>query len=403
MPLDSPAAVEGARQALPETNRETAAPEIPGSRPGPQPAPAGGNVETRPEPDRPGDPNWLLKRIWLHAVLFLATVATTIWAVSPVYAVSLLSILAAHEFGHFFAARRYGVAATLPYFIPMPMLFGTMGAVIRMSPFIPNRKVLFDIAAAGPLAGLVLAVPLSALGVALSDHVPADPEGPGILLGDPLLFQVFERLLHGPAPENTVLMLHDVGFAGWVGLFVTALNLLPIGQLDGGHVSYAAFGPRSYLVARLTFVGLLIVCATVATNYIGIAVLLFFLGLKHGPTLDDTAPLGAGRKKLALVLLAVFIACFTPNPISFRAGTGSEDAEASRSGDGQDGLACNLAVGEIADALRSFLEGVAGADLRANRARGLEIHEFGVERRHVAGMLVAMAAPEDADERHVLE
>ncbi len=226
-----------------------------------------------------------------------------------------MAILAAHEFGHYLTARYYRVPATLPYFIPVPYLFGTMGAVIRMSPLIPHRRALFDIAAAGPLAGVVLAVPISFIGMFLSTREVAHPDMEGVVLGDPLLFQIFERLLYGAPQQDMVLMLHDVGFAGWVGLLVTALNLLPIGQLDGGHVSYAVFGPLSRLVARTAFVILLLVCLTIEPQYLLFLVLLYFLGIRHGPTMDDSAPVGSTRKKLAVLLLGVFLLCFTPVPI----------------------------------------------------------------------------------------
>ena len=227
-----------------------------------------------------------------------------------------MGILTAHEFGHYFTARYYKVPATLPYFIPMPIFFGTMGAVIRMSPFIPNRRALFDIAAAGPLAGVVLAVPISFVGMWLSGREVATPNFDGAVLGDPLLFRIFERLLYGAPQGDMVLVLHDVGFAGWVGLFVTALNLLPIGQLDGGHVSYAVFGPRSRHVARAAFLILLVVCVTIGPQYLLFLVLLYVLGIRHGPTMDDSARVGSTRKKLAVLLLGVFLLCFTPVPIA---------------------------------------------------------------------------------------
>ena len=248
-------------------------------------------------------------------VLFVVTVATTSLAVSPMYSACLISILTAHEFGHYLAARYHGVPATLPYFIPSPLLFGTMGAVIRMSPVIPNRRALFDIAAAGPLGGVVLAIPISFGGMLLSERIPLDENSVGIMLGDPLLFQLFERLIHGPGAEDMVVLLHDVGFAGWVGLFVTALNLIPVGQLDGGHISYAVFGHRSLIVGRTSFVVLFAVCLWYDFAYIGFLILLLFLGLRHGPTMDDNLPLDRPRQRLALVLLAVFALCFTPVPI----------------------------------------------------------------------------------------
>ena len=256
------------------------------------------------------------RRLWLHAALFLVTIASTSFMVSPLYSACLMSILTAHEFGHYLAARYYRVPATLPFFIPAPFLFGTMGAIIRMSPFIPNRRALFDIAAAGPLAGIVLAVPISFAGILMSERAPLQADSPGMLLGNPLLFQFFERAIYGAPSEEMVLMLHDAGFAGWVGLFVTALNLLPIGQLDGGHVSYAVFGRHSLLVSRTAIAVLLAVCIWMDAAYIGFLILLVFLGIRHGQTLDDAVPLGRARTRLAMVLLAVFALCFTPVPIT---------------------------------------------------------------------------------------
>ncbi len=228
-----------------------------------------------------------------------------------------MAILTAHEFGHYLAARHHGVPATLPYFIPAPFLFGTMGAVIRMSPFIPNRRALFDIAAAGPLAGVVVAVPVSLIGVMLSQRIPVQEGGLGIELGDPLLFDLFERVLFGTGGEGMVLMLHDVGFAGWVGLFVTALNLIPIGQLDGGHVSYAVFGRRSFRVALIAFVTLVVVSAMTGAQYALLLLLLFFTGIRHAPTTNDSVPLGRARARVALLLLVIFLVCFVPVPFAF--------------------------------------------------------------------------------------
>ena len=255
------------------------------------------------------------RRIWLHVALFLATVASTSLMVSPLYSACVMAILTAHEFGHYFAARHHMVPATLPYFIPAPFLFGTMGAVIRMSPFIPNRRALFDIAAAGPLAGIALAVPISFVGMLKAERVPIQEDSLSIVFGDPLLFQAFERLLFGAPSEGTVLMINDVAFAGWVGLFVTALNLLPIGQLDGGHVSYAVFSRRSRTFAWAAFGILAAICAATDMQYLLLLVLLFFMGISHPPTLNDELPLGRSRTRVALLLLVVFVLCFTPVPL----------------------------------------------------------------------------------------
>ena len=253
-------------------------------------------------------------RIWLHLLLFALTVVTTTVMGGWIYSVSLLTILTAHEFGHYFAARHHRVRATLPYFIPFPSFLGTLGAVIRMSAYIPSRRALFDIAAAGPIAGLVVAIPLSIVGVAISEHVPAgDPDGV-IILGDPLLFRAIEWALLEPRGEEVELLLHPVAFAGWVGLFVTALNLLPISQLDGGHIGYALFGRGSRFIAGLAFVGLALVTLSHGYHYTVMLVLLWFMGIKHPPTLNDSLQLGRGRGIVGIALGVIFVLSFTPSP-----------------------------------------------------------------------------------------
>lgn len=259
-------------------------------------------------------------RLWLHVTLFVLTVGSTWLVGGAAYSISLLVILTAHEFGHYFAARHYRVKATLPYFIPFPPLggvptLGTLGAVIRMSPYIPNRRALFDIAAAGPIAGLVVALPVSFIGIALSERI-ADPGQMEhlITLGDPLLFQAMEWILFGARAENADLVLHSMGFAGWVGLFVTALNLLPISQLDGGHINYAIFGSRSRLIAGGAFLTLAVTTFIMGFHYSVILVLLWFMGIGHPPTLNDGMDLGRTRRIVGAILLVVFILCFTPSP-----------------------------------------------------------------------------------------
>lgn len=295
-----------------------------------------GQPQTAPESIRPGFPlpqhegprdplpvkrlRPTKQRIWLHVLLFVLTVAGAAIFAGPVYAVCLMSILTAHECGHYFAARRYRVKASLPYFIPSPFIFGTMGAVIRMSPYIPNRRALFDIAAAGPLAGMALAAPLSLVGVLLSERVVLEAGQAGLVLGDPILFQIIERIIFGPRAPGEDLLLHNAAFAGWVGLFVTALNLLPIGQLDGGHISYAVFGQRSWLFAKLAFGGLLLMTLATSKSYTLFLVLLLLLGMKHPPTMNDAIPLDPARRKIAWLLVVTFILCFTPTPLEFDFG-----------------------------------------------------------------------------------
>lgn len=264
-----------------------------------------------------------------QVVLFLLTCVST-FAVSFVsgggvlaavaYSGSIMGILFAHEMGHYLTCARYGVRATLPYFLPFPLsLFGTLGAVILMRGRIPDRRVLFDIAVAGPILGLVVAVPVLVIGVALSTIQPEIGGEAGISLGEPLLLQAIVRLVVGPIPEGSVLFIHPVGLAGWAGLFVTALNLLPIGQLDGGHVLYGMFGPR---VTRFTLpmLGALAILA-VATGYLGWAILatllaIFTMRRPHPPTLSDREPLDARRFAIGVAMLVVFALCFTPRPIT---------------------------------------------------------------------------------------
>jgi hypothetical protein len=200
-----------------------------------------------------------------NAWLFAATVGSvfvTQWDPSKAHDVALqeaaeftaalLGILLAHEFGHYIAARLHKVDASLPFFIPMPVLspFGTMGAVIRMRSVIPTRRALLDIGAAGPLAGLALAIPIYAWGVAHSQVVPLDTASEGLQLGDSLLTKLLAHLFAPAIPAGSDLWLSPAAFAGWAGMFVTMINLLPLGQLDGGHVAYALFGPRQNGIAQ---------------------------------------------------------------------------------------------------------------------------------------------------------
>jgi membrane-associated protease RseP (regulator of RpoE activity) len=197
-----------------------------------------------------------------NALLFLATVASAFFTRFEIvhagpgdaaaYTAALMAILLAHEFGHFIAARIHRVDASLPYFIPLPYVspFGTLGAIIRMRSPIPTRRALLDIGAAGPLAGLALAIPLYAWGYAHSQIVRIGDVDGGVTLGSSLLMRLLERLFGPALPEGTDMFLSPVAFAGWVGMFVTMINLVPLGQLDAGHVAYALFGPRQNVIAR---------------------------------------------------------------------------------------------------------------------------------------------------------
>ena len=232
----------------------------------------------------------------------------------------LIGILLAHEMGHYLTARRYGVDATLPFFIPFPIpgmsLVGTLGAFIRIRSPIPSRKALFDIGVAGPLAGFAVCLPVLWLGVSQATLLPTTRTEGGLMLGEPLLFQWVTRLVHGPIPSDMTVTLGSLGLAAWFGLFVTALNLMPIGQLDGGHVTYALLRERA---RRISTIGSWLAVALVyfGPNWILWAVLLRILGRRHPSTLDDDAPVGRGRVWIGLLSLAVFVVCFVPDPIQF--------------------------------------------------------------------------------------
>jgi len=254
-------------------------------------------------------------------VLFLATVVTTTLARGPLFSSTLLLILAVHEFGHYFAARRWNVRATLPYFIPLPppFIIGTAGAVIRIRSPIPNRKALFDIGVAGPLAGLVLAVPALILGLSLSSVEPVEGLS-GLVLteGNSLLYLLLKRIVVGEIPPGHDVMLHPIAFAGWIGLFVTALNLLPIGQLDGGHVIYALFGGWHRVIARGAVLAL--IPLGLFTKWYGwlFVFLMLFLGLgtRHPPPYDPYTELDPERWTLGWIMILIFVLCFIPVPIT---------------------------------------------------------------------------------------
>jgi membrane-associated protease RseP (regulator of RpoE activity) len=251
----------------------------------------------------------------LNLLLFVLTFVSVYLMGGPALAVGLLSILMAHELGHYLACRYYGVDATLPFFIPAPFLslVGTLGAFIRIRSQIPNRKALFDIGIAGPLAGFVVCLPVLVLGIAQSGLQPTDRTF-GIYLGEPLLFSWAVQWHWGTIPEGLTLTLGPLGLAAWFGLFVTALNLIPIGQLDGGHVTYALLREHAALISRIgSFVCLLLVYF--GPNWLVWAILMRVLGRRHPATARDAAPVGRNRMLVGVLGLVVFVLCFTPNPI----------------------------------------------------------------------------------------
>ncbi len=241
-------------------------------------------------------------------------VATWLWHGMP-YALSLVAILLCHEMGHWLTARRYRVETSLPYFLPMPLtMVGTLGAFIRIrSPF-PNRKALLDIGLAGPFAGFAICLPLLAVGVATARPGPVTPGG--LELGEPLAFRLFAWAFGPAVAEGQILYLGPIGLAAWFGLLLTAINLLPMGQLDGGHALYAVFRERAHRISRTVHL-LLFPLALWSPSWLVWGLLCLLLGARrpHPPTLDDGVPLPASRIRLAWAALVTLGLCFTPEPV----------------------------------------------------------------------------------------
>jgi len=232
------------------------------------------------------------------------------------FSFTLLTILFAHEMGHYIACRIYGIDVSYPYFIPAPTLFGTFGAFIRIRSPIPTRRVLFDIGAAGPVAGFTVAVPAMLYAAATSKIVPEAQYGAGVIFGNPLLVRLSIALFHPHVDSNWVL-LSPVGRAAWVGFFVTALNLLPAWQLDGGHVLYS-------LTSRFhRYVTFAISIALILLGYLawpgwyvwGGLILVLSLRFRHPPLLAPWEPLGASRRAWAVAVFVIFVLCFILSPV----------------------------------------------------------------------------------------
>jgi membrane-associated protease RseP (regulator of RpoE activity) len=229
------------------------------------------------------------------------------------FAVTLMGILLAHELGHFFACRHYQISATYPYFIPAPTLIGTLGAFIRIRSPIFNRRALFDMALAGPLVGFVIAVPALALAVLFSKVVPANDASSSFVFGQPLVERLLELLLR-PGVPHAHLLLHPIGRAAWVGLFATALNLLPAGQLDGGHILYAVASERHRRTSFAVAILLVPLAIKFWPGWLVWAVLLIAIGFRHPPLIDRWEPLDRTRRIMAGIALAIFVLCFMPAP-----------------------------------------------------------------------------------------
>jgi membrane-associated protease RseP (regulator of RpoE activity) len=266
----------------------------------------------------------------LHVVLFFITLLSTLVAgtlqqgINPLdnpwllwkgmpFSFTLLMILGAHEFGHYFVSRKHHIDVTLPYFIPAPSFIGTFGAFIKMKSPIMDRRILLDVGAAGPLAGMCVTVPVLLVGLYLSE-IRYETVDSGLSLGSSLFFFCMSWIVHGSLPDNANLILHPIAFSGWIGLLVTCLNLLPVGQLDGGHVTYAVIGPRQRVVAKGILAILVVLGITGWSGWLVWAGILLIMGTNHPPVIYDWIPLDKKRKIIGWITLSIFIMTFTPVP-----------------------------------------------------------------------------------------
>jgi len=324
MPFDPPGSPDGS----PAVDREAAGGSRGGASPGPAETPAPAAQERR----------WTLP-----AFLFLATFVTTtvngvafeaglkgipIGGVGDVirdpsllvlglpYSLSILAILGCHEMGHYIACIRYRIDATPPFFLPSPFLIGTFGAFIRIRAPITNRKALFDIGVAGPLAGFAVAVPVLVFGVLTSGWVAEQPGQGGLFLGDCLATRLLIAFVASPPPsaQGYVFSFGGMAMAGWVGLLATAINLLPVGQLDGGHMAYA-ISPRLHLwTSRIALAGFVLLGVTVNEVWLFWATVLILLNPRHPRLIEERGRLTAARLAVAALGFAVFVLSFIPSP-----------------------------------------------------------------------------------------
>jgi hypothetical protein len=276
----------------------------------------------------------------LHWLLFAITLATTTWAgalhagvnllqhperftVGLPYSLGLLLILGSHELGHYFAAKFHGIQVTPPYFIPVPFALGTFGAFIKIKSLTPDRRALFDVAVAGPLAGLVFAIPALLIGLRYSEVIPGHGSlgfgQVGVDIGSSVVLAFLANLsLGAPVLGGSHLLLHPLAFAGWLGLIVTALNLLPIGQLDGGHISHALFGSRGARgISMVAMISLFLLALFVWPGLMFWAFIVFFIaGTRDAPAANDLTPVGALRTLLGYFTFLILLLIIVPVPHS---------------------------------------------------------------------------------------
>lgn len=268
------------------------------------------------------------RQLLLHLFLLIATLVTTFLAGSNLgfglasglaFSLTLILILGAHEMGHYLMTRKWGVSATLPYFIPAPPPFiaGTFGAFIKMKSPISNRRVLLEIGAAGPIAGFVVCIPALIIGLTLSEVREPQFQFIEFSFGSSIILSLLTNLVLGATPENADIILHPIAFAGWIGLFITALNLLPIGQLDGGHIIYALFKNNHQIISKIAFVILIPLGYFLWQGWFIWAAIVAIFGFRHPPLIDELTPLTNQEKKIGLICIAIFVITFIPSPVVF--------------------------------------------------------------------------------------
>jgi membrane-associated protease RseP (regulator of RpoE activity) len=274
----------------------------------------------------------MIKKIpFLHILLFILTLFSTLsvgamWAGVNLldepgkiykglpFALSLMIILLSHELSHYFTSKKHGVKATLPYFIPAPTIIGTFGAFIKMKSPIATRKSLIDIGASGPIAGFIVSVVAVVIGLSMSKIVPISKVEGGLNLGDSILFSLLSNIILGIVPDNHNILLNPVAFAGWIGFFVTSLNLIPVGQLDGGHIAFALLGEKHIFLSNILIVVMIPLGFLLWEGWIIWAVLLLILGLRHPPIVYWEVPLDNKRRFIGWLSLMIFILTFIPVP-----------------------------------------------------------------------------------------
>jgi membrane-associated protease RseP (regulator of RpoE activity) len=267
----------------------------------------------------------------LHLVLFILTIFSTlivgamqtgtdllkepgkIYMGIP-FSLTLMLILLSHELSHYFTSRRHGVKATLPYFIPAPTIIGTFGAFIRMKSPIVTRRALIDIGASGPVAGFIISLIAAVIGLYLSEFVPVSRTDGALNLGDSILFSFLSRIILGATPSGSDILLNPVAFAGWIGFFVTSINLIPVGQLDGGHIAYALIGEKHIHLSMSLILMMILLGLFSWEGWFVWAALLLILGLRHPPVLYWEVPLDRRRRGIGWLSLVIFILTFIPVP-----------------------------------------------------------------------------------------